>query len=190
MDIDKHITHTSLQIGGCLFPFTVLPLRNEPTVGDDTKTYVLVPEASNAANFGDFSLETLANGLFFSGDFGGDGGRVAGADSSIGLLGIGGGVVGEMLDKGALVAPMFRLICISKSPTFTFSSAISVSSQTSNTKASNPLGKVAVCKGFFSNESSGVLLEEASDLDALIASAVFAHETSVFFPFVWEIKCF
>lgn len=78
----------------------------------------MVPEASNAANFGDFSLETLANGLFFSGDFGGDGGRVAGADSSIGLLGIGGGVVGEMLDKGALVAPMFRLICISKSPTY------------------------------------------------------------------------
>ena len=79
----------------------------------------MVPEASNAANFGDFSLETFANGLFFSGDdFGGDGGRLLGADSSIGLLGIGGGVVGEMLDKGTFVAPMFRLICISKSPTY------------------------------------------------------------------------
>jgi len=80
---------------------------------------VVVPEASNAANLGDFSLKESINGFFFSGDdFGGDGGRVPGADSSIGLDGIGGGVVGEMLDKGTVVAPMFRLICISKSPTY------------------------------------------------------------------------
>ena len=55
----------------------------------------MVPEASNAANLGDFSLETFANGLFFSGDdFGGEGGRLPGADSSIGLLGIGGALCG------------------------------------------------------------------------------------------------
>lgn len=77
-----------------------------------------MPEASNAANFDVFSFEAFTNGLIFSGDdFGGNGGGVPGADSSIGLLGIGGGVVGEMLDKGALVAPMFRLRCISNSPT-------------------------------------------------------------------------
>jgi len=31
MDIHKHITRTSLQTGGCLFPFTVLPLLKKPT---------------------------------------------------------------------------------------------------------------------------------------------------------------
>lgn len=79
----------------------------------------MVPEASNAANFDDFSMDAFTNGLLFSGDdFGGDGGSVSGADSTIGLLGIGGGVVGEMLDRGAFVAPMFRLRCISNSPTY------------------------------------------------------------------------
>lgn len=59
------------------------------------------------------------NGLVFSDeDFGGDGGGAAGADSTMGLDGIGGGVVGEMLDKGALMAPTFRFKCISKSPTY------------------------------------------------------------------------
>ena len=82
------------------------------TVGEDTIAYVLVSEASNAVNFDDFCEETFANGLVFSEDeFGGNG-----ADSSIGLLGIGGGVVGEMLDNGAFVAPMLRLRCISNSP--------------------------------------------------------------------------
>lgn len=80
----------------------------------------MVPEASNAANFGDFSTETFTNGLVFPvDDFGGcDGGEVAGADSTIGLVGTGGGVVGEMLDRGALATPMFRFICISNSPTY------------------------------------------------------------------------
>jgi hypothetical protein len=92
------------------------------TVGECTNTYVLLPEASNAVNFGDFCDETFANGLIFSGDdFGGNGSGVASADSYIGLLGIGGGVVGEMLDNGAFdaptFAPMFRLRCISNSPT-------------------------------------------------------------------------
>lgn len=27
----RHVRDTSLHIGGCFFPFTVLPLRNEPT---------------------------------------------------------------------------------------------------------------------------------------------------------------
>lgn len=78
----------------------------------------MVPEASNCASFDDFCTEAFTNGLVFSGDdFGGDDCGVLGADSSIGLLGIGGGVVGEMLDKGAFVAPMLRLRCISNSPT-------------------------------------------------------------------------
>lgn len=78
----------------------------------------MVPEASNAINFDDFCEETFANGLVFSeDDVGGNGCAVVGADSSIGLLGIGGGVVGEMLDNGAFVAPMLRLRCISNSPT-------------------------------------------------------------------------
>ena len=88
------------------------------TVGEDTNAYELVPEASNAVNFDDFCEETFANGLVFSeDDVGGNGCTVAGADSFIGLLGIGGGVVGEMLDNGAFVAPMLRLRCISNSPT-------------------------------------------------------------------------
>lgn len=79
----------------------------------------MVPKASNAANFGDLSWETFTNGLVFSGDdFDGDGGRVEGADSTIGLVGIGSGVVGEMLDIRAFVAPMFRFIFISNSPTY------------------------------------------------------------------------
>lgn len=78
-----------------------------------------MPEAPNAASFDAFSWETFVNGLVFSGDdFGGDGGGVSGTDSTMGLVGIGGGVVGEMCDKGADVAPMFRLRCISNPPTY------------------------------------------------------------------------
>ena len=129
------------------------------------------PEASKAANFGDFSTEVFVNGLVFSGeDFVGGGGGATGAESTIGLVGIGGGIVGEIPDMGTCVAPpMFRLRCISKSPTyqraiynqfqnkimheylyanaaeslqlrvwkltFNFSSATSVSSQTSSNSA-------------------------------------------------------
>ena len=79
----------------------------------------MVPEASSAANFDVFSEGTFINGLFFSGDdFGGDGGGVAGADSTMGLLGIGGGVMGDMFDIGAVAAPIFRFRCISNSPTY------------------------------------------------------------------------
>ena len=84
------------------------------------RTYALDPEASKAANFDDSTKETFANGPVLLGVvLGGDGGGVAGSDSTIGLVGIGGGDVGEMLDNGALVAPMFRFKCISKSPTLT-----------------------------------------------------------------------
>lgn len=81
------------------------------------------PEASNAANFDDFPKEWLINGVAFSEDdlVGGDGGGGAtGAETSMGSVGIGGGVVGEILDKGegAFMAPTFLFICISKSPTY------------------------------------------------------------------------
>jgi hypothetical protein len=57
--------------------------------------------------------------LVFAGDdFGGDRVGVEGTESTIGLVGIGGGVVaGEMLDAGEFDTPMFRFICISNSPT-------------------------------------------------------------------------
>jgi hypothetical protein len=88
------------------------------TAGDDTRTYALYPEASKAANFVDFSTGTFVNGLVFSGeDFGGAAGAT-GADSTIGLVGIGGGVVGEIPDMGTCVAPMSRFTCISKSPIY------------------------------------------------------------------------
>ena len=65
----------------------------------------------------DFPKATFLNGVGFSEEgFGGDGGGVTAADSFIGLVGMGGAVVGEMLDKGAFVAPTFRFRCISKSP--------------------------------------------------------------------------
>lgn len=90
------------------------------TVGEETRTYPLAPEASKAANLDDLSTEVLVNGVAFSEeDFGagaGAGGG-AGADSTMGLLGIGGAAAGEMLDTGALVAPILRFKCISKSPT-------------------------------------------------------------------------
>ena len=78
----------------------------------------MLPEASNAANFGDLSFESFRNGLVFSGDdFDGDGVGVEDAESTIGLVGTGGGVVREMLDTGAADNPMFLFICISNSPT-------------------------------------------------------------------------
>lgn len=62
-------------------------------------------------------IEPLLNGVVFAGeDFGEDTGGEAGADSFMGLEGIGGATVGEMVDTGALVAPMFRFKCIWKSP--------------------------------------------------------------------------
>lgn len=71
----------------------------------------MLPEASNAANFGDLSFESFTNGLVFAGDdFDGDGVGVEDAESTIGL-------VGEMLDTGAADNPMFLFICISNSPT-------------------------------------------------------------------------
>lgn len=88
------------------------------TVGEETRTYPLAPEASKAANLDDLSTEVLVNGVAFSEeDFGAGAGGGAGADSTMGLLGIGGAAAGEMLDTGALVAPIFRFKCISKSPT-------------------------------------------------------------------------
>ncbi|KAI8024405.1 hypothetical protein LOK49_LG03G02201 [Camellia lanceoleosa] len=123
------------------------PLCHEPTVGDDIRTYPLAPEASNAANFVDFSIQNICKRtdfFFFVEDFSGGVGGEAVADLIIGLLGIGGGVVGETKGMGAFVAPIFRFRCISKSPTFNFSSAIFVSSQTSRTNSSNPLGNVAL----------------------------------------------
>lgn len=83
----------------------------------------MLPEASNAANFDDFSEETFTNGLLFSeDDFGGNDGGGADADSTMGLVGMGGGVTGEMLDKGAAATPTFLLRFISNSPTYLNSS--------------------------------------------------------------------
>lgn len=101
----------------------MLPLSSNiiisPTVGEATRTYPVAPEASKTANLDDFPNETLVNGVAFSEDvFGGDGVVATGADTSIGLVGIGGGSVGEMLDRGAFIAPTLRRKCISKSPTF------------------------------------------------------------------------
>lgn len=49
------------------------------TVGDDTITYPLDPEASRAANLAAFSTETFVNGLTFSAeDLVGGGGGTAG----------------------------------------------------------------------------------------------------------------
>lgn len=60
------------------------------TVGDDTITYPLDPEASKAANLAAFSTETFVNGVAFSEeDLDGGGGGAAGDDS----LGAGGAVV-------------------------------------------------------------------------------------------------
>lgn len=81
------------------------------------------PEASNAANFDDFPKEWLINGAAFS-EYGlggdGGGGGETGSETSMGSVGIGGGVVGEMLDNGAgaFGAPTFLFRCISKSPTY------------------------------------------------------------------------
>lgn len=89
------------------------------TVGEATSTYALDPEASKAANFDVFTMETFVNGLVVWEEvLGGDGGGAAGADSTMGLDGIGGGDVGDIWDNGATVAPMFRFKCISKSPTY------------------------------------------------------------------------
>lgn len=84
------------------------------TVGDATRRYPLDPAASKAANFEDFSKATFVNGLEA---FGGDGGGEEGADS-MGSVGIGGGVVGEIPDVGTFVAPIFRFRCISNSPIY------------------------------------------------------------------------
>ena len=86
-------------------------------MGEDTRTQLLDPEASKAANLDDFPKARFLNGVGFAGEgFGGDGSGVAATISFIGLVGIGGAVVGEMLDKGACKAPTFRFRCISKSP--------------------------------------------------------------------------
>lgn len=92
-------------------------IRTPHTVGDDTRRYALDPEASKAANFEDFSTGIFANGLRAFGG-GGDGGGEAGADSTMGSVGIGGAVVGEIPDMGAFMAPTFRFRCISNSPTY------------------------------------------------------------------------
>lgn len=82
---------------------------------------MLDPEASKAANLDDFPKAVFLNRVCFSGEGfggggGGGGGGLAAAVSFIGLVGIGGAAVGEMLDNGAFVAPTFRFRCISKSP--------------------------------------------------------------------------
>lgn len=66
----------------------------------------------------------MINGAAFSeygfGGDGGGGGGDTGSETSMGSVGIGGGVVGEMLDNGAgaFVAPTLLFRCISKSPTY------------------------------------------------------------------------
>lgn len=56
--------------------------------------------------------------LFSDAGLSDDGGGATGADTSMGLDGIGGGTVGEMLARGADAgAPTFRFTCISNSPT-------------------------------------------------------------------------
>lgn len=57
--------------------------------------------------------------------------------------------VGAMIGTGGFVIPIFRLSCASKSPTVSFRSAISVSSQTTKIKASNPLRRVALGRAPF-----------------------------------------
>lgn len=85
------------------------------TVGEDTKTYALDPEASKARSFEGFSKSFFGNGLIFSEEvFGGNDGW-AGGDDSAGAVG---GAVGAMTDMGGFVTPILRLICISKSPTY------------------------------------------------------------------------
>lgn len=63
-------------------------------------------------------MGTSVNGLEAFGGDGGDGGGEAGADSTMGSVGIGGGVIGEIPDMGVFMAPMFRFRCISNSPTY------------------------------------------------------------------------
>ena len=87
-------------------------IRAPNTIGDDTRRYALDPEASKAANFEDFSTGTFINGLEAFG------GGEAGADSTMGSVGISGGVTGEIPYIGAFVAPMFSFRCISNSPTY------------------------------------------------------------------------
>ena len=84
------------------------------TVGHDTRTYPVAPDASSAANFLDFLTESFTNGFSFA--FTEDNGAAAGAESDIGLLGIGGASVGEANSTGATAELMFLLRCISKSP--------------------------------------------------------------------------
>lgn len=126
----------------------------------------------------------MINGAAFSEyGFGGDGGGggETGSETSMGSVGIGGGVVGEMLDNGAgaFGAPTFLFRCISKSPTFNFSSAISVSSQTSSINASNPLGKIGLRRVLFSDELSSVL---SSVLAVEVFSDVLALDTTTVTP--------
>lgn len=82
-------------------------------------TYEFVPEPSKAANFDDFARDTFVKGLVATeADFCGTAGGVAETDSIMGLLGTSGGVKGDTTGGvGAVVAPMFRFRCISKSPT-------------------------------------------------------------------------
>lgn len=81
------------------------------------KTYPVAPEASNAANFLDFLALSFMNGFAFS--FPEEEGEGTGANSVIGLLGIGGGSVGEeTTDTGTSPDLMFLLRCISKSPIY------------------------------------------------------------------------
>lgn len=82
-------------------------------------TNEFVPEPSKAANFDDFARDTFVKGLVVTGvDFCGKAGVAAEIDSTMGLLGTSGGVEGDTTGGvGAVVAPMFRFKCISKSPT-------------------------------------------------------------------------
>lgn len=154
-------------MGGCFFPFRVLPVRNVPTDGDDTITYPVAPEASTAASFADFSEDTFLNGLVFSGeDFDAESDGDADADdagtgSVAGLLGTTVGAEYEAIG-GVPVASMFRFRFISKFPIFSFSSAMSVSSQTSRTNSSKPLGKVGPLVFFFSDDPRELLSKEAT----------------------------
>lgn len=84
------------------------------TVGEATRTYPLAPEASNAANFLDFSTGIFVNGFVFPAEvFVGEAAGEAGVDSAFGAAGTGAGATGGAKATGA---SMFLLRCISKSP--------------------------------------------------------------------------
>ena len=72
---------------------------------------------------------------------GGNDGRATGTESTGGLAETVGDAVSVMIGMGGFVTPIFHFRCVSNTPTFSFHSATSISSQTFKIKASNPLRK-------------------------------------------------